>query len=187
MATLKRGANVALTREVPNLRRVVLGVSWDAGAERALDQNLVMATMLCDSSSRVLSSAHFVFFNQLLSPDLSVAQLANALGNDKEQLVIDLPSVPPEVERIVVTLYVNAGPGQRRTLARLRSCAIRVINDTDQVELVRSEDLAPGLSHETAVTLGEMYRHLEGWKFKVLGQGYADGIQALAVDYGLPV
>src|SRR6478735_12436539 len=100
MATLKRGTNVGLTREIPNLRRVVMGVSWDAGAELALDQNLVMAAMLCDNSNRVLSGEHFVFFNQVVSPDPSVAQLAKALGGDKEQLVIDLPSVPAEVQRI---------------------------------------------------------------------------------------
>ena len=33
MATMKRGANVALTREVPGLSGVVLGVKLNAGAE----------------------------------------------------------------------------------------------------------------------------------------------------------
>ena len=43
MATMKRGANVALTREIPGLAGVVLGVSWNAGAETALTDNLVFA------------------------------------------------------------------------------------------------------------------------------------------------
>lgn len=183
MASLQRGTNVALTREIPTLTGVVLGARWDAGAEAVLDRNLVLAALLCDAQSRALSEEHFVFFNQLASPDGAVA--VGDLGGDQEQILIDLPGVPEQVQRIVVVLYVNDSPGQRRTLAQLRSCVIRVLNRADGVELVRSEELAAALSSETALALGEMYRHDGGWKFKVLGQGYAGGIAALAADYGL--
>jgi tellurium resistance protein TerD len=185
MALMKRGANVALTREIPSLTGVVVGVRWNAGHERALEDNLVMATLLCDRTNHALSEEHFVFFNQLTSPDLSVSQLESALAGDKEQIEIDLAAVPEEVTRIVVAVYVNDGPGPRRTLGQLVSCEVRVLNRADNAELVRSEDLAPALGSETALTLGEMYRHDGGWKFKVLGQGYADGVTALARDFGL--
>ena len=182
---MRRGANVELTREIPNLAGVVLGVAWNAGAETVLDQNLVMATLLCDASSRALSDEHFVFFNQLATPDLSTHQLEHALAGDKEQVEVDLATVPPEVERIVVAVYVNDSPGSKRTLGQLRSCVVRVLDRDDNRELVRSEDLAAGLSAETALVLGELYRHDNGWKFKVLGQGYAGGVSAMAADYGL--
>lgn len=187
MPPMKRGANVALTREIPSLTGIVVGVRWDAGSEHVLEANLVMATLLCDRPNHALSDEHFVFFNQITSPDLSVHQLESALGGDKEQVEIDLGSVPAGVARIVVAVYVNEGPGARRTLGQLRSCTVRVLNRADGVELVASEDLAPALGLETALTLGEAYRHEGGWKFKVLGQGYADGISALARDFGLSV
>ena len=84
-------------------------------------------------------------------------------------------------------LYVNEGPAQRRTLGQLRSCVIRVLNRDGNTELVRSEDLAPVFDAETAVVLGEVYRHDGGWKFKVLGQGYSKGIAGVAADYGIPL
>ena len=62
---MKRGANVALTQEIPDLTGVVLGVRWNAGAEQVLTDNLVVATILCDARSQALSDEHFVFFNQL--------------------------------------------------------------------------------------------------------------------------
>ncbi|MDP9116291.1 MAG: TerD family protein [Actinomycetota bacterium] len=182
---MKRGANVSLTREIPGLSGLVVGVNWNAGSESALADNLVMATILCDSESKALSDDHFVFFNQLSSPELSVQKLGEALGNDKEQIEIDLAAVPAEVARIVVLLYINDGPAQHRTLGQLRSCSVRVLNLRDNAELVRSEDLASTLSGETALTLGEVYRYNGEWKFKVLGQGYARGIAAIAADYGL--
>lgn len=184
---MARGANVTLTREVPDLARVVLGISWNAGSETALSDSLVSATILCDAHGRALSPEHFVFFNQVQSPDLSVAQLEEALGGDQEQVEVDLASVPPEVERITVLLYVNEGLTQRRTLGQLKSCVIRVVNGVGNTELIRSENLAPGLRNETALTLGELYRHASDWKFRVLGQGYSDGLRAVASDYGITV
>jgi tellurium resistance protein TerD len=187
LAQLKRGANVALTREIPGLTGLVLGVRWDAGRETVLDQNLVFAAVLCDSRGRVRSDADFVFFNQLSAPDLSVQQLEQALGGDDEQIEVDLRAVPPEIERVVAVLYVNDGPGARRTLGQLRSLTVRLLNAADNKELIRSEDLAPALREETALVLGELYRHDGGWKFKVIGQAYDKGVAGIASDYGIPL
>ena len=187
MAEMKRGANVALTREIPNLTGLVIGVAWNAGSETALADNLVTAAILCDAHNQALSERHFVFFNQLGSPELSVQQLEQAVGSDKDQIEIDLAAVPAEVARIVIVVYVNEGPAQRRTLGQLRSIVVRVLNQADNAELVRSEELASALRDETALALGEVYRHEGGWKFKVLGQGYSKGIDAVLADYGLSV
>jgi tellurium resistance protein TerD len=187
MAAMSRGANVALTREIPGLSGIVVGVSWNAGAERVLEDNLVFATVLCDAGSKAISAEHFVFFNQLTSPDLSVAQLETALAGDKEQVEIDLPDVPTEVARIVVVVYLNDGTGQRRTLGQLREISVCVREAGSNRELVRSENLASALSGETALVLGQVYRHGGDWKFKVVGEGYASGIAGIASDYGLPL
>lgn len=181
---MKRGMNVALTREIPTLTGVVIGVRLMA-TEPVLVDNLVVATLLCDASSRVLSDEHFVFFNQLSTPDLSVEQLRRAVGADTEQIEVDLPKVPEEVQRIVVVAYVNEGTPQRRQLGQLREAMVRVLDQRDDAELVRSENLAPALSTETGLVLAELYRFGGDWKFKVIGQGYAEGITAMAADYGV--
>jgi tellurium resistance protein TerD len=185
MAEMKRGANVSLSREIPNLRGLVVGVAWNAGAETVLADNMVMATILCGANGRALSDQHFVFFNQLSSPDLSVQELTSALGGDQEQVEIDLTAVPANVERIAIIAYVNEGPAHKRTLGQLKSCVVRVLNLDGNAELVRSENLAPGLRDERALALGEVYRYNSEWKFKVLGDGYAKGIAGVAADYGL--
>ncbi|MGQ0616594.1 MAG: TerD family protein [Acidimicrobiia bacterium] len=182
---LRRGANVALTREVPGLAGVVLGVRWDAGTDPALGRNLVAAAMLCGADGKVLSEQHFVFFNQLASPDASVAQLEEWAGEDDEQIEVDLHAVPPAVDRVVVVIYINEGSTAKRTLGQLKSCRVRVLNLDGNAELVRSEELATNLSAETAVVLGELYRHDGGWKFRVIGQGYSGGVGDVAQTYGI--
>ena len=184
---MKRGANAPLTRENPGLTGVVFGIRFGAGAERTLTDNLVVATILCDSSGKALSDRHFVFFNQLSSPDMSVNQLTEALGNDHEQIEIDLGAVPPEVSRIVVVTYLNEGATRRRSLGQLRTCVIRVLDLKNNAELVCSENLATDLTSETGLALGEIYRLGLDWKFKVIGEGYIRGIIDIAADYRIPL
>ena len=102
MPEMVPGSNVPLTREVPGLTGVVLGTSWDAGPERELEDNLVMAAILCDATGKALSDRHFVYFNQMVDPDLSAGHLEEVLGPDKEQIEVDLRAVPSEVHRITV-------------------------------------------------------------------------------------
>ena len=187
MPPMSRGANVALTREIPGLRQLAVGVAWNAGGERVLDDNLVFGAVLCDSASKALSPEHFVFFNQLTTPDESVTQLEQAMGGDREQVEVDLPDVPPEVARIVLVVYLNEGSAQRRTLGQLREMTVVVREVPSYRELVRSENLAPAFGAETAVVLGEVYRNGPDWKFKVVGEGYTSGIAGIASDYGLPL
>ena len=186
-APMARGANVALTREVPGLSRVVVGVRWRAGSETVLADNLVSAALLCDAGGKALSADDLVFFNQLQTPDLSVAQLEQLLGDDSEQVEVHLPLVPDTVDRIVLFVYVNEGLAAKRTLGQLTSLVVRVVDGGTEKELVRSEELATGLRNETAMTLGELYRHTSGWKWRVLGQAYSGGFPAVAADYGLPL
>lgn len=183
--TIQKGANVALTQEIPDLRSVVLGIRWDAGNEPQLDANLVVATLLCDEQGHVLSEEHVVFLNQLVSPDLSVGQLERARGKDREQIEVDLLDVPAEVNRLAVVIYLNEGAKAPRTLGQLKSCKVRVLNLDGDAELLVSTELATGLTTETALVLGELYRHRSGWKFRVIGQGYATGLKGIARDYGL--
>jgi len=184
---LARGANVSLTKEHPSLSGIVVGVHWSAGADSRLAADVVAATLLCDADHRVLSDRHVVFFNQLVSPDTSVAQLEALLGDDDEQIEVDLEAVPPEIDRIAVFVYLNGGGTGGRSLGQLRRCTIRVLDQRGNTELARSEDLAAALSGETALVLGHLYRHDGGWKFRVVGQGYSTGLAGVAADYGIPL
>lgn len=185
MAVMERGATVELTREVPGLRSVVLGIGWKT-SEPALDENLVVAALLCAEDGKASGDGDVVFFNQLASADGSVQQLTAAVGGDAEQVEIDLAAVPAAVERVVIIAYVNEGTAAHRTLGQLRALTIRVLNLDGNVELVRSADLAPPLTDELAIALGSLYRRAGGWRFRVRGDAYP-GLRELAADYGLPL
>jgi len=120
-------------------------------AETVLDESLVNGDdPVRRVEPRALRRAPCVL-HQLTTPDNVDASLDVALGGDKEQVEVDLATVPAEVERIVIAVYVNDGPGSKRALGQLRSCVVRVLNRDGNTELVRSEDLAAADNGNRAV------------------------------------
>ena len=70
--TLAKGGNVSLTKEAPGLTSVIIGLGWDVRTTTGADHDLDASAILCDATGRVLTDQHFVFFNNLRSPDGSV-------------------------------------------------------------------------------------------------------------------
>ncbi|MBB2893508.1 tellurium resistance protein TerD [Flexivirga oryzae] len=187
MSPMAKGANIALQRELPDLKGVVFGVDWDTGGERVLDDNLTLLTILVGENGAALSPEHVVYFNQLVSSDLSTAQLQQALGGDDEQVEVELTGVPDEVAKVVFLLYLSEGSGSSRTLGQLKRLVVRLLNLDGGASIISSVDLAEGLSGETALKLAELYRHSGQWKLRVLGMGYSSGLQGVAKEYGVPL
>lgn len=181
---MRCGMNASLTRENPSLRGVVVGVDWST-RDSALADRLAMAAILCDRNGKAISSEHFVFFNQIISADLSTERLAEVLGDDDEQVEITLPDVPEAVSRIAIVLYVNEGMGITRTLGQLDRCVVRVLDVDGARVLARSVNLGPNVGSASAAILAEVYRHNGEWKFKVIGQGYAAGLNELMQQFGV--
>ncbi|MER6383032.1 TerD family protein [Streptomyces sp. NPDC001250] len=183
--SLTKGGNVSLSKQAPGLTAVTVGLGWQANTGYEPDAG----ALLCDPSGTVLSDEHFVFFNNLSSPDGSVRHSGggSAVDGDDQRIEIDLTRVPDRVEKIVfpVALYDGARRGQ--SFGQVRRAHIRVLDRDSGAELARY-DLAPGgLSTETALVFGELYRHGAEWKFRAIGQGYASGLAGIATDYGVSV
>ena len=53
-------------------------------------------------------------------------------------------------------------------------------------ELIRF-DLGEDFSIETAVVVGELYKHNGEWKFNAIGSGFQGGLAALCGHYGIEV
>ena len=63
---------------------------------------------------------------------------------------------------------------------------IRIVNEETNEELIRY-DLGEDFSIETAIVVGELYRHQGEWKFNAIGSGYQGGLAALCNDFGLQI
>ncbi|GAA2928777.1 hypothetical protein GCM10020221_25780 [Streptomyces thioluteus] len=178
---LTKGGNVSLSKQAPGLTAVTVGLGWQAGPGYDLDAS----ALLCGPSGKVLTDRHFVFFNNLTSPDGSVRHAGS--GGDGEQIQVDLAAVPVEVAKIVFPVSLYDAEQRRQSFGQVRAAFVRVVNQADGREIARYDLGAGGLDTETALVFGELYRHGAEWKFRAVGQGYAAGLAGIATDYGVDV
>ncbi|WP_329131689.1 TerD family protein [Streptomyces sp. NBC_01476] len=188
--SLSKGGNVSLTKEAPNLTAVVVGLGWDARTTTGNDFDLDASALLTNEQGKVLSDAHFVFFNNLRSPDGSVEHTGDNLTGegegDDEVINVNLATVPADVTKIVFPVSIYEAETRQQSFGQVRNAYIRVVNAADNRELARY-DLTEDASTETAMVFGELYRHGGEWKFRAIGQGYASGLRGIAQDFGVNV
>ncbi|MEV4557805.1 TerD family protein [Kitasatospora sp. NPDC049285] len=188
--SLAKGGNVSLTKEAPGLTSVIVGLGWDVRATTGADFDLDASALLCSEAGRVLSDQHFVFYNNLRSPDGSVEHSGDNLtgggGGDDEQIKVDLATVPPQVAKVVFPVSIYDAEQRRQSFGQVRNAFIRIVNEADGSEVARY-DLTEDASTETAMVFGELYRYGAEWKFRAIGQGYASGLRGIALDYGVNV
>ena len=188
--SLSKGGNVSLTKAAPGLTAVVVGLGWDVRTTTGEDFDLDASAILADANGKVISDAHFVFFNNLKSPEGSVEHLGDNLTGegegDDEQVKVQLSTVPAEVDKIVFPVSIYDGNNRGQSFGQVRNAFIRIVNQADNAELARY-DLTEDASTETAMVFGELYRNGAEWKFRAVGQGYASGLTGIAKDFGVNV
>ena len=187
--TLAKGGNVSLSKAAPNLTQVLVGLGWDARSTTGAPFDLDASALMC-SGGRVMGDEWFVFYNQLTSPDGSVEHTGDNLTGegegDDEVINVNLPAVPPQVEKIVFPVSIHMADERGQTFGQVSNAFIRVVNQADGQELARY-DLSEDASTETAMIFGELYRYQGEWKFRAVGQGYASGLRGIALDFGVNV
>jgi tellurium resistance protein TerD len=187
---LTKGGNVSLTKQAPNLKSVVVGLGWDERTTSGTEFDLDASALMVNASGKVMSDAHFIFFNNLRSPDGSVEHTGDNLtgggDGDDEKLVVDLSSVPADCDKIVFPVSIHEAAKHGHSFGQVRNAFIRVVNQDGDAELARY-DLTEDASTETAMIFGELYRAGAEWKFRAVGQGYASGLEGIARDFGVNI
>ncbi|MGW5383635.1 TerD family protein [Nocardia sp. NPDC003963] len=188
--TLAKGGNVSLSKQAPHLMAVAVGLGWDVRATTGAGFDLDASAIATGPDHRVLSDRHFVFYNNLRSPEGSIEHTGDNLtgdgDGDDEVINVDLAATPPTITNIFFPVSIHEADLRQQTFGQVRNAFIRVVDRASGAELARY-DLTEDASSETAMVFGELYRHGVEWKFRAIGQGYASGLAGIARDYGVNV
>ena len=188
--TLAKGGNVSLSKQAPNLTAVSVGLGWDVRSTTGNPYDLDASALATGPNLRVLSDAHFVFYNNLRSPEGSIEHTGDNLTGegegDDEVINVDLVATPPSITNIFFPVSIHDADVRGQSFGQVRNAYIRVVDRNTGVELARF-DLSEDASTETAMVFGELYRNGAEWKFRAIGQGYASGLAGIARDYGVNV
>ena len=186
--SLSKGGNVSLSKTDPGLKKVLIGLGWEARSTDGVDFDLDASAFLLTETGKVRGDSDFIFYNNLRSVDGSVEHTGDnrtgAGSGDDEALKIDLDKVPAEVSKVVFTVTIHDADARKQNFGMISDAFIRVVNDDSGVEVARF-DLTEDASTETAMVFGEIYRHNSEWKFRAVAQGYAGGLKAMCDQYGI--
>ncbi|MEV6684752.1 VWA domain-containing protein [Streptomyces sp. NPDC051130] len=166
---MSKGANLPV--ESASVRAVL---GWSAGPGVP---DVDASALLLTGSGRVRSDGDFVFYNQPRHASGTVRHLGKQPGADA--LDVDLATLEPEIERVVLCASADGG-----CFGRVPGLHLRLLDAASGAELARFDMTA---DTETAYISGELYRRAGAWKFRAVGQGYASGLAGLATDFGITV
>ncbi len=188
--SLNKGGNVSLSKEAPGLTAVLVGLGWDIRTTTGADFDLDASAILLNADGKAVSDKHFVFFNNLTSPDGTVEHTGDNLTGegegDDEAIKVNLAGMPSEVDKVVFPVSIYDAESRSQSFGQVRNAFIRVVNQEGSTEIARY-DLTEDASTETAMVFGELYRNGPDWKFRAVGQGYASGLAGIARDFGVNV
>lgn len=188
--SLSKGQNVSLSKTDPSLKNILIGLGWDARSTDGQDFDLDASVFMVGENGKVPSDNHFVFYNQLLSPDGAVEHTGDNLtgdgDGDDESVIVHLEQVQANIKSLFVTVTIHDAEARKQNFGQVSNAFVRLVNHDTGEEVVRF-DLSEDYSTETAMVFGEVYRHNGEWKFRAIGQGYSGGLYALCKQYGVNV
>jgi len=174
-------------RENINAPKFTIGLGWDTNtSSTGTGFDLDASVFILGDNKKIISDAHFVFFNNLKSPDEAVIHTGdNQTGDgdgDDEQIKIDLTKINASVKEICIVVTIHEAETRRQNFGQVRNSFIRIVDDSNNTELVKYE-LEEDFSIETAVEFGRIYNKDGQWKFEAIGMGQKGGLQDFLSKY----
>ncbi|MEO0059583.1 MAG: hypothetical protein RLZZ312_1230 [Bacteroidota bacterium] len=120
-------------REKINIPSFKIGLGWDSNSSATGDAfDVDTSVFVLGQDAKLLSDNHFVFFNDLESPDGSVKHsgdnLTGAGEGDDETIFIDLAKAADNVTEITFVVSIHKAQEKRQNFGQIRNSFIRIIN-----------------------------------------------------------
>lgn len=187
--SLSKGQRISLEKVAPGLSEIFVGLGWDTKAtDGGFDFDLDASLFLLGSNEKLISDNHFIFYNNLTSPDAdkSVEHTGDNLtgegDGDDEVIKVNLKKVPDDVQKIVVVVTIHEAEERSQNFGQVDNAYVRIVDSKTDKEAARY-DLTEDCSIETAMIMAELYRKNGDWRLNAVGAGYQGGLQALLDRY----
>lgn len=174
-------------REVINAPKFVIGLGWDTNSSSTgVDFDLDASVFVLGENKKIISDQHFVFYNNLKTPDGSIEHTGDNLtgqgDGDDEQIKVDLSKIDPGASEICIVVTIHDAENRKQNFGQVRNSFVRVFDPTTNLDILNYE-LEEDFSIETAVEFGRIYKKNNEWKFEAVGIGMKGGLQDFLTKY----
>jgi tellurium resistance protein TerD len=191
---LSKGNRVDLQKAVPSLKRIRVGLGWDAnkfdsGSDYDLDVTAFILTHDANGDAKCASPSYMIFYNNLSSPGKEVTHTGdNRTGSgegDDESLVVDVQGTLAIADEVSFIITIDNAVAKKQNFGQISKAYAKIYNDEDG-SIIAQYDLAEEFSGETAIQIGSLYKNAAGnMAFRAVGQGFNAGLGDFVDGYGL--
>ena len=180
---LQKGQKIDLTKGGGGLRQVMVGLGWDEAeqprgffAPKPQPFDCDASAILCGANGRIVGndiSQCCVYFGNLRHPSGAIVHQGDNLtgegDGDDEQIMVNLPMVPSQVDKIVFVVNIYDARKRNQHFGLIRNAFIRLVDMDHHTEICRF-NLSENYNNMTGLVVGEIYRKNGEWKFNAIGQ-----------------
>lgn len=140
-----------------------------------------ISAFLLNTQGKVSSDHDFIFFNQLADSHQGIV-----LDPEHGRFTLHLERIRSDVQKIALTMTIADGLARQQDFTLVHQATVLIKDFLTGWEIAYFPMITRE-NKETALILGEFYRHQDKWKFRAVGQGFLGGLQPLAEHFGVDI
>lgn len=185
MINLQKKQGINLTKAAPALNNIRVGLSWDETSLNGQSPDCDASVFMLAENGKIPAEEYFVFYNNLVSGDLSVRHNGdNRTGageGDDETIDINLAQVTPAVVQLYFIITIN-NMDAGFNFGNVKNASVRVYDSANN-SIICQYQLSESFGDCDSLIIGRMYRTGAEWEFEAMGQAYAGGLGATVELY----
>ncbi|MET9686359.1 TerD family protein [Streptomyces coeruleorubidus] len=167
--------------DLPQAGGPAAAVPWTVTASWAQQTSceIDVVAFVVDEEEQVCFDEDFVFYGAPENPGGTVRLHSD--GPTEQTISVGLAALPPSARKVVVAAAIDGSP----TFGDVGAIHISSGPGTSAAPLVQAT--LDAATTERTLLLAELYRRGPMWRLRTVGQGYDQGLDALAQSYGVDV
>lgn len=194
---LQKGQRISLKKESPNLTRVMCGLGWDVAQSSGgflgifkPSSNLDLdASALClNADGKLDNNMNVIYYNNLSHVSQGITHLGDNLTGegegDDEQILVDLPKIPPEINKLVFVVSIFQAFDRQQNFGQVKNAFVRLVDTLNNKEIAHYNLSGQEYQGSTGMIMAEIERDNNSWNMQAIGQGIKiSGLQQLVNLY----
>jgi tellurium resistance protein TerD len=196
--TLQKGQRISLSKEAPNLSKIMCGLGWDVARrsgggffgvfDGGHNYDLDTSVISLNANGKLSDPQNIIYFgNPRHWSNAIVHQGDNLTGageGDDEVIIVDLPRIPAEISKLIFVVNIYDSIARKQDFGQVENAFVRLVNLSNNKELARYNLSGNEYAGMTGMILAEIYRHNNEWKMAAIGNGVkSNGLGEIAKSY----
>lgn len=183
---LEKKKPISLVKEKPGMQNIIAGLGWDEATINGVPVDCDVSVFLLGANGKLVSDEHFVFYNNLSSPDGSVVHTGdNRDGDgegDDESIKIDLSKIESNVEFLYFAITIHESESRKHHFGNVENSFINIRNAADNSILCQYK-LKESFDGQDSLIIASITRNNGEWNVEALGQAFSGGLNTLIELY----